>query len=91
MSTAEAGQPATWDTAFREGVAKGLEQAKGVPYREAWLAASETVTQNDRGEWVPAVPVPLYGLRKRCECGRKFWTARGYEGHYALVHILGLG
>lgn len=50
-----------------------------------------TATQNRRGEWVPAVPLPLYArLRKRCGCGAKFWTGRGYRGHYALVHILGL-
>jgi len=46
---------------------------------------------NDRGQWVPAIPVPFYGLRKHCECGRKFWTIGGYQGHYALVHILHLG
>lgn len=47
-------------------------------------------TQNDRGEWVPAIPLPLYGVRKECTCGRKFWTMGGYRGHYALVHILHL-
>lgn len=86
----EAGQPAQWDIAFREGYAKGLEQAKGVTYREAWLQASGTLRQNGVGEWVPDIPVPLYGLRKRCTCGRKFWTAAGYQGHYALAHILHL-
>lgn len=43
--------------------------------------------QNSRGLWVPSIPLPLYGLRKRCSCGRKFWTITGYEGHYALAHI----
>jgi hypothetical protein len=47
--------------------------------------------RNRRGEWVPAIPLPFYGLRYRCECGRKFWTAAGYQGHYALAHILHLG
>jgi hypothetical protein len=47
-------------------------------------------TQNRRGEWVPAIPLPFYGLRKRCTCGRKFWTAEGYRGHYALHHAMGL-
>jgi hypothetical protein len=46
--------------------------------------------QNSSGQWVPAIPLPLYGLRKRCQCGRKFWTAEGYQGHYALAHILGM-
>lgn len=47
--------------------------------------------QNKRGEWVTAIPLPLYlpfGL-KRCDCKRRFWTERGYRAHYALVHILG--
>lgn len=45
---------------------------------------------NDRGEWVPAIPLPLYGVRKQCLCGRRFWTMEGYQGHYTLAHILGL-
>ena len=45
--------------------------------------------QNSKGEWVPSIPLPLFGLRKRCECGQSFWTLPGYRGHYALVHILG--
>ena len=47
-------------------------------------------TTNRRGEWVPAIPLPLYARgRKWCHCGEGFWTARGYRGHYALVHVLG--
>lgn len=45
-------------------------------------------TQNREGQWVPAIPLPFYGLQKRCYCGARFWTSRGYRGHYALVHIL---
>ena len=48
-------------------------------------------TTNTRGEWVPAIPLPLLGLRKRCSCGRRFWTLDGYRGHYAYAHILGHG
>lgn len=48
-------------------------------------------TQNNAGEWVPSIPLPLYGVRNRCSCGRRFWTVRGYRGHYALAHILKLG
>lgn len=45
--------------------------------------------RNSRGEWVPAIPCPWYlGFRKKCECGRKFWTFESYEAHYALRHIL---
>ena len=47
-------------------------------------------TLNNRGEWVPSIPVPYYlpFHRHRCECNRRFWTMAGYRGHYALVHIL---
>lgn len=47
-------------------------------------------TQNDAGEWVPAIPLPMFGLRKLCPCGRRFWTLCGYRGHYALAHVLKL-
>jgi hypothetical protein len=47
-------------------------------------------TQNLRGEWVPAIPLPYLGLRKRCECDRVFWTMAGYQGHYAYAHILAM-
>lgn len=52
-------------------------------------AEDRTMMQNRRGEWVPAIPLPLYGLRKRCQCGRKFWTTAGYRGHYALAVLEG--
>jgi hypothetical protein len=53
--------------------------------------------QNKQGEWVVAIPLPYdYVLFKRCgkwdgrnECQAKFFTRRGYNGHYALVHIVG--
>jgi hypothetical protein len=50
----------------------------------------EAQAQNADGKWVPAIPLPLYGLRKHCRCGRKYWTLAGYRGHYALAHILRL-
>ncbi len=93
MSEREAGQPTQRDAAFREGYAHGLGEAKGIPYREAWLASPDdggAFAQNSRGQWVPSIPLPFYGLRKGCQCGRKFWTADGYQGHYALCHILHL-
>lgn len=46
--------------------------------------------QNSRGEWIPAIPLPFYGLRKICECGDKFWYEKNYRAHYALEHILGI-
>lgn len=50
-------------------------------------------TQNKRGEWVPAVPLPLYlsWHRYQCGCGKAtFWTIEGYRGHFAYAHILGM-
>lgn len=47
-------------------------------------------TQNKRGEWVPAIPLPLFTWphRHRCSCGRSFWTMGGYRGHYAVAHLI---
>lgn len=55
----------------------------------------ETVqAQNTRGEYVPAVPEPLYvgwRLKKcKCDCGEVFKSRREYRGHYAYAHILGM-
>jgi hypothetical protein len=52
------------------------------------VSESKILAQNARGEWVPAIPLPFFGVRKRCECGRSFWTMDGYRGHYALRHVL---
>jgi hypothetical protein len=55
-----------------------------------------TSRMNERGEWVPDIPQPFRRrLRYQClpphgRCGRQFWTLRGYQGHYALRHILAL-
>lgn len=50
--------------------------------------------QNKRGEWVPAIPEPLFvgfGLRKcRCDCGEVRRSRLSYREHYALAHILAL-
>ncbi len=51
--------------------------------------SNETVTmENKRGEWIPAIPLPFYGLKKRCNCGRSFWKFKNYQEHYALEHIV---
>ena len=48
-----------------------------------------TQCKNKRGEWVTCIEVPYFLIfRKRCRCGRKFWTMKGYKEHYALTHIL---
>jgi hypothetical protein len=43
---------------------------------------------NGRKEWVPAIPLPFYGLKKRCSCGKSFWKYDNYLAHYALHHIV---
>lgn len=44
-----------------------------------------------KAEPLPRIPPPVGWFFNRCLiCNRAFWTAEGYEGHYALVHILGL-
>jgi hypothetical protein len=68
---------------------QAMESALRIDARDAGRA--QTDTTNDQGQWVPAIPLPLYGLRKQCQCRRKFWTTAGYRGHYALAHILHLG
>ena len=68
-----------------------------ISYRAAKRIASDnpgissTMTTNLRGEWVPSIPEPYYGFWKHCvfnRCEEVFWTKRGYQGHYALCHIL---
>lgn len=50
---------------------------------------NQTQTQNRFGEWIPAIPEPYkYALIKECFCGHIFFTEKGYQGHYALEHIL---
>lgn len=49
---------------------------------------SSTQTQNQLSQWVPSIPLPYYGIKKRCECGISFWTMEGYQGHCAYKHIL---
>ncbi len=46
------------------------------------------LTRYASGAWAPAIPLPYHGLRKRCDCGARFWAMAGYRSHYALAHIL---
>lgn len=50
--------------------------------------AAAVTTENERGECVPAIPLPLFGLKKQCGCGKSFWKQRNYEAHYAHEHIV---
>jgi hypothetical protein len=39
--------------------------------------------------WVVEIPEPvMHRLWLRCVCGRHFWTLAGYQGHYALRHVI---
>lgn len=55
--------------------------------------------QNEAGQWVPAIPLPLYEgwlKRPRCThvspsgllCQKKFWQMEEYQAHFALEHIV---
>ena len=58
----------------------------------ARIGGMQVQVQNRDGQWVPAIPVPYHvWWQKRCECKAAFWTMTGYQGHYALTHILKLG
>lgn len=54
------------------------------------------MTQNDRGEWVPAIPYALtrpFGAKRRhlCQyCGEVRWSELSYREHYALAHVMGM-
>lgn len=53
-----------------------------------------TVSQtNDRGQWVPAIPLPHFLAfgRCECECGKRFASKLRYREHYAIAHVMGLG
>lgn len=56
--------------------------------RTSPAAADTPKMQNKRGEWVPSIPLPFYGLKKRCGCGATFWRESNYNAHYALEHIV---
>jgi hypothetical protein len=57
-----------------------------------------SATQNARGEWVPAIPLPYFFQvivpYCECHCHARFFGRHGgralrrYEEHYALHHIL---
>jgi hypothetical protein len=67
---------------------------KGEPMK----LADRPMTENSRGEWVPAIPLPYFFQvlvpYTQCGCGARFYgrhrgrALRRYEEHYALHHIL---
>ena len=61
---------------------------KGLVGEVKFTKVDKIQMQNKRGEWVPAIPEPFYGLRHVCACGRKFWKKENYRAHYAYTHIV---
>ena len=45
--------------------------------------------QNEDGTWSEAVPLPFYGIKKRCGCGKSFWKEENYQKHYVEQHTDG--
>lgn len=55
------------------------------------LYTNDQVYQHNADDtWSQAVPLPLYGLRKTCGCGRSFWREKNYIRHYQLQHTDGI-
>ena len=50
----------------------------------------KNLQQNADGNWSAAIPLPLYGMRKQCSCGKKFWKESNYRKHYVEAHTDGL-
>lgn len=48
--------------------------------------------KNDRGEWVPAIPTPIFLAfgRVQCHCGKKRRNKLSYMEHFSYSHILGM-
>jgi hypothetical protein len=70
-----------------EALKKASAKTPPEPHTGATIADFPSM-ENKRGEQVPAIPLPLYGLKKGCSCGASFWFERNYEAHYALTHIV---
>ncbi len=74
-----------------------LTGAQPVPHPEGWdwqgeFPEAPIVAHEGEKVWIPAVPLPLYGLRAdRCSCGKRFRgnteaRATKYEAHWRTVH-----
>lgn len=46
--------------------------------------------QNPDGNWSKAIPLPLYGFKKTCQCGKSFWKEANYRKHYQQMHTDGV-
>jgi len=74
-----------------DGIPERVRSYGGIKKDDTKKEHQESVrTQNKYGEFVPAIPLPYYGFKKQCSCGKSFWTEKHYREHFALEHILGL-
>lgn len=58
--------------------------------RPVLVTEDKIFQQNADGTWSEAIPLPFYGLRKHCSCGRKFWREANYYRHYQREHTDGI-
>lgn len=56
------------------------------PWAPIFEGEAQNFTKRTDGLWEHALPFPLMGLRKRCDCGRHFWTMAGYGRHWRKAH-----
>ena len=54
------------------------------------MTQPQNLQQNPDGTWSEAVPLPFYGIRKKCSCGKKFWREENYVRHYKKHHTTGI-
>jgi hypothetical protein len=45
--------------------------------------------ENEDKTWSQDIPLPFYGLKNKCGCGRSFWKVANYEKHYKKSHTDG--
>lgn len=48
-----------------------------------------TWQENEDKTWSEAVPLPYYGIKKKCSCGKSFWKEENYRTHYRQKHTDG--
>jgi hypothetical protein len=45
--------------------------------------------ENPDRTWSQAIPLPFYGIKKQCQCGKSFWKEDNYRKHYRAEHTDG--
>ena len=52
--------------------------------------APENMQQNEDGSWSQSIPLPFYGIKKKCDCGKSFWKESNFRKHFIEKHTDGL-